>query len=339
MADRLGGRTLPQDRPASTAPGIQISARIDDVNVTILAEREALIARRPPTLVTRVRAAALGASGFRLRVAPECGWEALGKTLGVRDILVGDELFDDAYVISTSNEDLASAWLSEPIRRGIEDCAPYRFELIDGEIRATLKGLEDDAGRLETVAKQVVSFSGEGKNLLRAARTLAAEIGGLLSAREDQWEPDGGVLIVVERAGCQVLVDWVLRLDMVSGGERVYTRVRARALDVTEILFVIHGQETCEPSVDLAWLPLVAEPDSSFANHFTLLSDASEEIADHLSTALRKRIIDLRPALVTGDGREVSVMLVGLIQQPQPILDAIELALELSTTEASTPYR
>jgi len=206
-------------------------------------------------------------------------------------------------------------------------------------ITATRRGVEDDVDRLLRVAKAVAIFSSGGRMLLRATRTMAAQVGGVLSARSDTWEIDGGVLTIVDRLATQILIDNVQREDGRSGLARVYTRVRARPLMTSESHFVIHGHQSCEPPAELASLPLVSHDDPAFSQHYTLLTNDEMALAERLSSALRQRIEVLRPALVTGDGREVTMLLPGVVLDARLVSEAMDLAIELSAPGSSTPYR
>lgn len=337
VAERLDARVEESSGLLSAGPGIRIVAPLQGASVTVEAERETPGRQRAPLLLTRVRADVVGTCGLRLEVVAEGLMESLGKALGGQDVVIGDEPFDDRYVIKASNEDLARAWLTESIRRGIEGCDSYVFSIADGEVLATRVGLEEDAKRLEAVIRQVAALSRGGRAQLLAVRTMAAEVGGLLSVRGDCWEPDGGVLIVLERPSTQVLVDFTC--SPVSGAERVLTRVRARSLLGTEGRFVIHGRPTCDPPIELAQLPLAGHDDSIFSQCFTLMTNDAEGLSERLSPTLRQRLRGLSPALVTGDGREVTVLLIGLVTEPQPILEAIDLAVELAMTKPRGLYR
>lgn len=341
-AKRLGG-TLHLDRGvyfhgAKTC----ITADLDGRHVTINVARGGSGLRKTTTPGgTRVSTAIPETGGLRLCVCPETLWAFVGKALGGQDVLVGDQGFDAAYVIRTNNQDLARAWLPKDLRRAIVACQPYRFDLADGEVAATRVGIEEDPQRLVETARAVVSFACGGQELLRQTRALAAQIDGVVSARGDAWEPDGGVLTIVDRLGTQVLVDSIC--ESVDGvwDVRVFTRIRARSLtsDLSRFAIASRAHKGKLPAELASLRELPGFGDEGFSERYTLMTGDSERLAEQLSSTLQQRIRTLKPVLVTGQGREVTVLLPGLMFDSRPVNDAIELATSLTSAVAAAPYR
>jgi hypothetical protein len=335
LAERLDGRV---EGSSSSGSGISVVANIDGVNVTVMAERAALREGRAPIQVTTISAGAEETGGLELHVFPEDAIAQMNKALGGQDIIVGEQDFDERFVVKASNEDLARAWLDEETRRGIEACHPYHLSLSRGEARATRAGLEQDVRLLEMTARNIALFAQGGQRLLAATKAAAIELGGLFSATSQPWAADGGVLIVLERLKTRVLIDFIRR-PTEAGPERVFTRARARALLPLGARFVLRGRGGCPPPKELGAMPPLKLVERAFPSHLDVFGDDIDAIEARLTDAVAARLEGLRPELVALDGQEVTVCLMGLILDVAVLERAIELTLELGRAEPSRPYR
>lgn len=325
-AKQLGGSLRPRESSILVADELSFSTVIDGITIDLLGRLGPLALRRPTESGTEIRATAKGSLGLELTMsrskAPPKASKGRGSSQSSDDL--------ECLVVRANNEDLARAWLSHQICEDVEACHSYRFTISDGEVRATCEGFEVDVDDLEQAARTVALMARGSQEILRRTRAVAAELGGLLSARSDVWEPDGSVLTVIERQGTQILVDSVGHGHQGGRIDRVFTRIRVRPLMTSEAHFVIHGHQACEPPAELASLPLVSHDDVGFSQHFTVLTNDVFGFTERLSTALRQRIQGLRPALVTGDGREVTMLLRGIVLDAKVVTEALDLAVELA---------
>lgn len=330
-ATRLGSSLKPRASSILVADELSFSTIIDGVTIDLLGRLGPPALRRPTESGTEIRAATKGSLGLELTVsrceAPPRASTDRGSSPG------GDS--PECLVVRSSNEDLARAWLSHQICQEIEACPSYRFSISDGEVTATCDCLEVDVDVIERAARAVALMAGGGQELLRRTRAMAAELGGLLSARSDVWEPDGSVLTVVERQGTQVLIDSVGHGHRGGRVDSVFSRIRVRPLMTSEAHFVIHGHQAYEPPDELASLTLISHDDVDFSQHFTVLTNDVFGFSERLSTSVRQRIQGLRPALVTGDGREVTMLLKGVVLDATVVTEALDLAVELATTSTT----
>ena len=69
-------------------------------------------------LVTRLRAAYINKDGFRFRLRRSTWLSDLAVMLGTQDIKIGDEAFDEAFVISSNNEEKTRFLLADADLRG-----------------------------------------------------------------------------------------------------------------------------------------------------------------------------------------------------------------------------
>lgn len=319
VAEKLGGAVRPRENSVFVADELHMLASIEGVDIELMGRLSPKALRNPTEMGTEVRASVVGTSELTLSVESK--------------VLENVDTID----FSTDNVDLARAWLSEDICLEIAACRPYQFLILKGTVTAARESLEDDILLLECVAKTVAHLALGSVDILRRTKTMVAEVGGLLSARSSCWEPDGGVLAVIELQGTQVLLDSVLRHNCGGVDNHVFTRVRVRPFMTSEAHFVIHGHQCCEPPAELADLPLLSHDDMGFSQSFTVLARDELGFAEQLSTAVRQRIQGLRPALVTSDGHEITVLLKGIVLEAQVVIDAMDLAVDLATSRPSNP--
>lgn len=335
FAKRFDARFVPPDKTTFGGTPLRLMARFKGVSLTI--EVDGL--HQPTSATTTISARAPGSDGFQLFVSQEGAMSSVSRLLGYPDLALGDRAFDERFEVRASNPDLASAWLDPEVRRSMASCPRYDFTIVGGEARAARQGAELSPFQLEKAIDVVVLLSQGGKALLHRTQVLAADVGGVMSARSEHWEPDGKVLTVLERQGVQILIDGVIRSARGSRASRVWTRLRARTLDPLKTEYVIHGHQDVEPPPELASLPVVDLGDASFTRGFTPLCANENGLRELVPAAARRRILNVRPALVVNDGREVTLLLAGIVLERTEVVAAVDLAADLAAIQPKGPYR
>jgi hypothetical protein len=102
---------------------------------TITIDRHVVSSGKHATIYTRIRAPYLNADGFRFRIYRKSIFTGLGKKLGlVQDIEIGDQFFDDEFVIQGNSEPKVAAMCrKEAIRRLLEAQPNICLEVKDDE--------------------------------------------------------------------------------------------------------------------------------------------------------------------------------------------------------------
>lgn len=72
-----------------------------------------------PTLFTRLHFQFPAGPPFRVRVYPERFFSQVGKWFGAQDILIGDEAFDDKFMIKGDNPERVCGFLSPEVREAV----------------------------------------------------------------------------------------------------------------------------------------------------------------------------------------------------------------------------
>jgi hypothetical protein len=87
-----------------------------------------------PVSFTRFRAPYVNADNFRFKLYNQSAFSWLGKYFGMQDIIIGDQLFDDAFVIQGTDEAKVRALLAnEKIRQLIAAQPQINLEVKDDE--------------------------------------------------------------------------------------------------------------------------------------------------------------------------------------------------------------
>ncbi len=147
--------------------------------------------------------------GFDLKLKREHAFSGITKMFGQQDVQIGDDLFDDAFLVKTSDPSRARALLTPSVRTGlVRMLASYGTTVVhDDHIIATKVGFESKGEVLKSTIQRVVA----------TARLLASPSAGVTDA------------MVVDRE--QGL------LDDVAG--RIRERIEATPDDVDQRIFEV----------------------------------------------------------------------------------------------------
>jgi hypothetical protein len=98
------------------------------------------------------------------------------------DLILGDEMFDDAFIVEAAPSELARALLDEPIRAALLTFMPCRLTIAAQELCFEKQGAVDEPGEVRRLVElcvgacaRLVSLSGEMQEKQLA---LAGELGG-----------------------------------------------------------------------------------------------------------------------------------------------------------------
>ena len=86
------------------------------------------------TIYTRMRAPFINRDDFYFKIYNEDFFSPVRKILGLQDIIVGNKLFDDLYMIQSNDEEKTKALLSSPkIQKLIHSIDKIDLEILDSE--------------------------------------------------------------------------------------------------------------------------------------------------------------------------------------------------------------
>src|SRR5262245_18408595 len=181
----LGGFAEPADHP-----GLMI--KVEGLGVTMRRKYIKTPAAHRPAWEPEVTACELYAGGgapkgFSLAVYPLSYGAIFAKAFGAQDQVLGDEAFDQKFVVKSSREELTRLWVDAEVRAWISQAERCAFHLTGGEVTATLPlDLSGDVpAQVESAFRVTAGLAGRGRALLARWRELARSLGGDVSSEED----------------------------------------------------------------------------------------------------------------------------------------------------------
>ena len=109
--------------------------------------------------ITYVRARAESSTPHHLRVNKENFLTSIGKALGVRDATVGDDTYDEAFLISTDDEDWMRRVLAPPLREAHLGQEQIILTVKDGTATAEEVGFFGEESKLVTLMEMAAALS------------------------------------------------------------------------------------------------------------------------------------------------------------------------------------
>lgn len=152
-AEQLGGRFVPAAGSWWRRKPCRVDVAIGDIQVQL--DYYVVSTGKSSIAYTRTRAETKAAK--RLRVYRSSVFSSVGKAMGMQDLLVGDEAYDDVFIIKSDDEDWAIRVLDDLLRK--EHLAMPKIML------------RIDKGRVETTQ---VGFNYDVEHLVRRLRFTAA---------------------------------------------------------------------------------------------------------------------------------------------------------------------
>jgi hypothetical protein len=245
-----------------------------------------------------------------------------------------------ALLIEASDDDLARAWLDEPLRGLMAAARRYTFQLKSGVIRAHVTDprrvwvgaagfIEDDPRLLASAIRAVAALARRGEALLADWEALARALGGVPSAEGDAFAP-GAVRIDAQRAGVPVAVD----IHTPPGAARHQTRARAARRSAQRERFVLAREAEAGPGArgEVAALP------PELRARFTLRAERPEAAAALLSP-LSQKLLQLEPDALLAEDEAVTLLCPGIEMSLERLKVAIEVVAALSSPPGQGPYR
>jgi hypothetical protein len=334
-ARTLGARFDPIGGPWYRRTPAQIQAELDGTRV--LVDHFTVSTGKTSTTYTRARGYGAEPGALRISVVPERGLAALGKTLGAQDIELGDAAFDEHFVVKSSDEPFARAWLAGEFVAYARGAPRYSFSVKEGKTVAQTVGLEQDPAVLAAVARATAALAGGGARLLARWRACAEELGATLEARGDGWAPDESTVLRADVGGVPVIIDGIsLSEGLLMKSARVLTRVRAIRLSACppeERWAAYRGKR---PPAAEELTPIA--PLDGMEGWEWRAADA-ERTRARFGPALRLRAAALGPEVVSADERAVTLLVPGVETDAARLREAAEVVAALAARGPDAPYR
>jgi hypothetical protein len=271
---------------------------------------------------TRAVASADAPADFKLKVDQASVYSGIARAVGFQDVPTGDDEFDEAFVVKSSDPEAAQMWLNAAVRKQIWQASEYRFQLQKGKVQAVASGLMTHTSEVVAVAQATAAFADGRQRVFKQWRRLADKYGGKLSKREDGW-----ATLEIDVDGVPVVVDTHKIRD------KHFTFARAQVAGAKMEPFVIAN----DPHIYQSPLPKV-EHDAVPEGYELWTRDVASAVG-HFGESVVNMIAATKPAKLRAADGYVTVMWDGICTKRSVINNGIALAVEVAAGMGQGPYR
>lgn len=155
VATRLGGTFAPASGRWWRSKSARVEAKIGAASV--LMDHYTVSHGKSSTTYTRTRVAT--SCSKQLTSYRESIFSGIGKALGMQDLLVGDPVYDERFVIKSDDEAWARSVLHELLRKEHLDAPKLRLHVKDGWIETLQVGFDFDVNSLERRMRLTAAFA------------------------------------------------------------------------------------------------------------------------------------------------------------------------------------
>ena len=145
VAARLGGTFVPASGMGWRSQSGRVEARIGASSVVM--DHFMVSHGKHATLYTRTRVATLCSK--RLRSYRKTIFSGIGKALGMQDLVVGDPIYDDLFIIQSDDEMWARSVLHDLLIKEHVRAPMLQLHVKDGWVETIQAGYDYDVDRLE----------------------------------------------------------------------------------------------------------------------------------------------------------------------------------------------
>ena len=132
MSQEIGG----QYHDGNWRRGDKMQFQFQDWTMTL--DTYTVSSNNSSTTYTRLRAPYVNAENFRFAIYRKSIFSGIGKWLGMQDIEIGAEPFDDEFIIKSNNEDRVREFFADETIRALGDrgyrLEPHGFEFGDVQV-------------------------------------------------------------------------------------------------------------------------------------------------------------------------------------------------------------
>ncbi|AUX23760.1 uncharacterized protein SOCEGT47_042900 [Sorangium cellulosum] len=280
--------------------------------------------------MTRITSTARNPSGLRLRVHEQRLRGAGDGGFRGRLVDVGNLKADGAFVVRASSPTLARWWLTPRLRAALRAAAEYQLTLEAHRLTSIRAGLEDDAERLVRALHAAALVAGRGRELAKAWRALAQELGGSLSTGATTVS-GGEVTIELEHRGRLVSV----MLGRSARNGQLGTRVSVARVASPSERFALKRRARRGSTRGRSEPP----GDDALLRAYEVQASAPEKVALRFTDELAREVLALRPSAILGNEAAVTLVFSELETGREPIERAIAIVSALAAPGPHGPYR
>jgi hypothetical protein len=308
---------------------MRIGAVVEGVGVAI--DFYTLAQGRGSASYTTVTVLAEAPDDLTLHIYAEDFFATLDKKLGgMQDVVVGHREFDERFVVKSSDEDLARAWIVPSVAALLSPLEWFEHRLEAGRVTSTCTGIVNDVGGLMYAAQATARLAGRGASLRAEWIRIAEVLGGVPHGQP--WREEAPAIAIGGPAAPVFiqLAHGALPDDPTK--RRFLTRVLGARGGARRELFVAAARDKLTDRHG----EVVSTP---IATRFEVRSSNAAVTAARLDEGLTQALDSLGPDAIVGKESDVSVLFCGVMLDAGRLQAAMAIVRQLAAAEQTGPYR
>jgi hypothetical protein len=307
-AEALDGEVVLDETGGEETPVLR--AEVGGVKVRVDIEVRPVGDARQP--ITRVRAASTAPQHMSIKLR-RGDVHKLGRLAMMEDLEIGDEAFDEAFLVKCSDAEFARAWLNKTVRKRVLESDYPTFEVHRGRASAERELVDMDPARLERAVRAVAALADGRQYVVRQFKKLAKRLGGKADKPATGWA----------RVEAQLDSTGIVVETMEQGSTHYnVSKAKVNGEELTPLVLTNDRHEFSPtlPAVEMDGLP----------EGYSAWTSSKTAAAGLLNEEVKRRIDELQPIKVRIDPRQVSVYLTGVCPPLSRMQRAARLAAEIA---------
>jgi hypothetical protein len=311
-ADELDGEIAPGD-----ISGRKLIATVDGSRVVVDHYERGTVEGLSETF-TRAVVKSTAPPDFRLRVDAAHLLSGLARAVGFQDVPVGEEAFDDDFIIKSNDPEAAKLVLNSRVRAAIRAAEGYAsgswdFELKNRKVTAISSGLKVLPGEIVAVARATAALADGRQRVLSQWKKVARAHGGAVEPRAGGW-----ATMDLDLDGMAVVVD----TRKIRDDHFTFARARVRG-GTLEPFVLARERHAYQSRLPKAWLDRTP-------SGYELWTSDPQRVSAQLDDETLAVIERMRPAKVRGEEHHVIVTWDGITTSLEQLERGIEAAVSIA---------
>jgi hypothetical protein len=311
---------------------LKIRATIDGMGVHV--DHYTVSTGKSSQIYTRLIAIGTGTPHLKLSVHKAGFFSSLGKAFGTQDVIVGDQMFDDAFIVKASDETLCKEWITQEARDQMLLCQEYSFSIKGREGLATRTGIEEIPEKMAAAIRAMAAYAGGGKKLTERVQQTAEELRGAASFEPNFFVPEKTQIEWNYKNFSCLLTFTEREQNLFQESSDVMTCIKLRHMGRGRHFFMTRHQM---PRVADA-LPEATFQDRNFGLEHRLRSQ-DPEVGMLFQEEVTEKLLRLPMAGINSDEHFVTLWLSGIVLSAASIQTACDAIAPFVTTPEIDPYR
>jgi hypothetical protein len=320
IAKQLNG-TYDPDSPTSTTGEISIRTQGTLILVDTFTDHKGT-----GGTATRVSTSMHGAHDFMLHLSLEGVMAGIGKALGTQDIILGDQSFDNKFVVKSNDEVLCRLWLNAMIRPMLLLLDTHTLSIEKGRIQLSKAGLEPELPELKRAVEVCAKLGKQTPKLSENWLGISKKFDGRFKNVKGNNPLPHNTQIELDYHGCRYIIEVITNQD-----KGLLTKITAEKPSSFGPFSIAPTNQPMSENTNELSLPHMPKQYRVFANN---KEDATRTISEAATQAIQK----IMPYAISSTQNSLEILLPGFVYAPETIKAALDLATTF-VSQSQGPYR